>query len=235
MTGKEVAQKIIEHVEKAEDYNARLIGRYDPAIPGGWKNVPEGHAWISNFDVEDLWNNKNSPNLKPKCKKIVEVLEKWLSGQTNKEINKVENRKPRVVIDLNDYYKVGDVVELALDGPAMDRDDYQLFVITELSKTKAIVAELPCKTNVNEVLRGINYYGESAKWYRKYRKEDFTKPLPITWKVNAKDLGIQTLRGKILDYTELYKFYDKSSDTILKKQWIGCNEFVLENDKYWYD
>jgi len=58
MTGKEVAQKVIEHVEaarKANDYSGLRIGRYHPDIPGNWKNIPAGHAWISNFDVENLW------------------------------------------------------------------------------------------------------------------------------------------------------------------------------------
>lgn len=240
MTGKEVAQKVIEHVEnarKSEDaYKEAAIGRYHPEITGSWKNIPTGHAWISNFDVESLWDNKDLPNLKPQCKKIVEVLEKWLSGQTNKEINKVTNKKPKVTVDLNNYYKVGDVVMLALDGLAKDRDDFMLFRIEKVGKTFAYVSPIKNETNVDEVLHNIKYYGESATWYRKYRKEELAEVIPFYCKkVNAKELGVSVFKGKILDEMAKYtKFYDVASGKFLNKNYDN-DEIIIENDKYWYD
>lgn len=242
MTGKEVAQKIIEHVENArkceDSWKHIQIGRYIPSIPGGWKNIPAGHAWISNFDVESLWNNKDLPNLKPQCKKIVEVLEKWLSGQTNKEINKVANRKPRVSIDLNGYYKVGDVIMLSLDGCARDKYDDQLFKVTKVCKIKAYVTPLDNETNIDEILHSIKYYGDSATWYRKYKKEDITTATDYflgVYEVSAKDLGLSSFRGKIQDHTEFYKFYDAASGKILMKRYADSDEIVINNEKYWYD
>lgn len=244
MTGKEVAQRVIEHVTDAWDreaYDELKIGRYLPNVPGrGYHNVPAGHAWISNFDVENLWDHKDLPNLKPQCKKIVEVLEKWLSGQTNKEINKVVNKKPRVTVDLNDYYKVGDVVMLHPDGCYWVRDkyDYQLFRITKVCKTKAYVMPLKCETNVDEALHNIKYYGESATWYRKYKKEDVTTTPDYyldQLEVSAKELYVRAFKGKLHIDTGLVKFYDVESGKILMERYADGDEIVIKNDKYWYD
>lgn len=240
MTGKEVAQRVIEHIENARkqenSWDYIKIGRYIPETTGSWKNIPAGHAWISNFDVESLWDNKDLPNLKPQCKKIIEVLEKWLSGQTNKEINKVGNKKPKVVVDLNNYYKVGDVVMLALDGWAKDRYDFMLFRIEKVGKTFAYVSPIIHETNVDEVLQNIKYYGESATWYRKYKKEELTEVMPFYCKkVTAKELGVSSFKGKIHDDSVAYtKFYDAESGNILMKNY-DCDDIVINNDKYWYD
>lgn len=236
MTGKEVAQRVIEHVAKSNDCSEKRIGRYYPDIQGGWKNVPAGHAWISNFDVESLWDNKDLPNLKPQCKKIIEVLEKWLSGQTNKEICKVENKKPRVTVDLNNYYKVGDVVRLAIDGAKKDVYDDMLFRVMKVNKTKAVVAEIPCETNVDEVLQSIKYYGDLASWYRKYKKEDFNNVGLGRYDVSAKELGVCSFKGKLDDdWVDYVKVYDAEADSIVMKCYAGCNEIVIKNDKHWYD
>lgn len=243
MTGKEVAQRVIEHIENARkqenSWDHIKIGRYIPETTGGWKNIPAGHAWISNFDVESLWDNKDLPNLKPQCKKIIEVLEKWLSGQTNKEINKVENKKPRVVVDLNNYYKVGDVVKLSPDCYwTRDKYDYQLFRIIKVTKTKVHIMPLNCETNVDEVLQNIKYYGDSAAWYRKYKIEDITKAPNYyngVYEVTAKELYVRAFKGKLHIDTNLVKFYDVESNEILMKRYVSGNDIVINNEKYWYD
>lgn len=232
MTGKEVAQKVIEHVSKAKDYAGMAIGRYHPDVSGNWKNVPEGHAWISNFDVEKLWDAKDSPNLKPQCKRIIEVLEKWLSGQTNKEMNKVVKRVRRAKIDLNNYYKFGDVVKLHPEEISRDRYDYQLFKVIRVCKTKIGIIPIKNETNVDEALNRIVHYGASVTWYRKYKKEDVTANLPellsksrCGFEVSAKELRTYSYR----------KFYDATSGKIIDEHFENCNEFVLKNSKYWYD
>lgn len=141
-------------------------------------------------------------------------------------------------IDLNNYYKVGDVVMIAPDNCYWTRDAYddQLFKVVKVGKTKAVVMPLQCETNVDEALHNSN--GASTAWYRKYKKEYLTSNSATEYynckcKVSARELGISSFRGEIQDCTNLYKFYDAASDRIVMKKYANCDEIVIINEKHW--
>ena len=242
MNGNEVAQMILKMVS-----NGQKIGRYRVDIAGScsYKRIPDGHAWISNYDVENLWNHKDMPNLKPQCKKIIEALECLISGTKPK----ATVRKPRKTVDLNDSYSKGDVLHIALDNHeyanmkngfkevrqisdsldvTQDKYDYVLCVVAKVNKTTVEVQPLPCKTNVKEVIDNIKMYGDAASWTRTYSKDDFNISADkLTYKCKAKQVSD----------VDCCKVFDAKSQslTMLGKRFENGNSLVLTNDKYWYD
>lgn len=236
LNGKEVAQMVIDRVTNAKDYTEAKIGRYMPDVPGkGWKKVPAGHAWISNFDVEDLWNSKANPNLKPQCYKIIEVLEKFVAGVDNKTMNKSSKPRKTVAYDLNNYYSEGDVVMLA-DSP-FEKDDDKLFIVTKVEKMNIYLQELPNETNYYKVLNSIKCYGEAVSWTRVYKVDDFNARMNGGCKkFSAKDVGVRVYKGKLL-VDEYYKVFDAKTKSfpMKTKQPNEKGEIVLKNDKYWND
>lgn len=236
MNGNEIAQMVIKMVS-----NGQKIGRYRVDIAGScsYKRIPDGHAWISNYDVEDLWNHKDLPNLKPQCKKIIENLESLISGTKPK----ATVRKPRKTIDLNNSYSKGDVLHITLDNIAckptihkisesldvtQDKYDYVLCVVSKVNKTTVEVQPLPCKTNIKEAMDNIKMYGDAASWTRTYSKDDFNVSADkLTYKCKAKQVS-DVVRCKVFDVKS-------QSLTMLGKRYENGNSLVLTNDKYWYD
>ena len=137
--------------------------------------------------------------------------------------------------NLNEFFNVNDVimVDVRNDG------DYQLCKVTKVLKTKLYADQIQNENNRHQALENVKYYGQTTKWYRKYKKEDIIKEVSHSYgcySFSAKELGLRTYKGKLIDDTYLYKFYDAALGKVVDKCFEKCtDEFILENEKRWGD